>query len=176
MIISLDIKKTDKMNSFFTLLTCILLGLIGGLCGYKLKIPAGSLIGSMVFVIAFKLILKTEWVPPKQFGIGIQIALGVVVGTTFQPSLLSTFYKMLLPIVISSIVLVATGILTAFIFHKTGLLDINTGYLGTSPGAMSILIVLAMENQISATVITCFHLFRVIFVIITAPLLMKLIT
>lgn len=164
------------MNSVFTCVLYLVVGLFGGLCGYKLKIPAGSLIGAMVFVIAAKIILKSEWTPPRYFGFGVQILLGVMVGTTFHPFFLQTLQKLILPITLSSAILVGTGILIAVIFHKTGLLDIKTGYIGTSPGAMSVLVVLAMESQISATVITCFHLFRVIVVMITAPIVLKLIS
>lgn len=164
------------MNSYLTIAMYLVLGFIGGVCGYKLKLPAGALVGSMLFVIAAKIIMKSEWAPPRHFGFGVQVLLGVLVGTTFQLSLLQTFHKLIIPIVISSVVLVGAGLLTAIVFHKTGLLDIHTGYVGTSPGAMSVMVVLAMESQISAAVVTCFHLFRVIFVIVTAPFLMKLIS
>lgn len=163
------------MNSLLIFAIYAFLGLLGGLCGFRLKLPAGTLIGAMLFVILAKLLLRSEWVPPRSFGFGVQVMLGILVGTTFQPSLLQTFYKLILPIVITSVVLVGTGIVLAIIFHKTGLLDIKTGYIGTSPGAMSVLVVLAIESQISAAVITCFHLFRVILVILTAPLVLKFI-
>jgi uncharacterized membrane protein AbrB (regulator of aidB expression) len=38
---------------------------------------------------------------------------------------------------------------------------------------MSALIVLAFESGASATLVVCFHFFRVVFVILTAPLFLK---
>jgi len=150
--------------------------MIGGLGGYKLKIPAGTLIGAMVAVIAFKLIVKSDWEMPKHFSFLIQVLLGLMVGASFNVSLLPVFQKILLPVVLSSIILVGTGFLTSIIFAKFGLLDIKTGYLGTSPGAMSVLIVLAMDSHMNVAIVTCFHLFRIIFVILTAPLILKFIS
>ena len=164
------------MSNYMTLFFYLVLGFIGGMLGVRLKIPAGALVGALVFVIVAKLILKSEWVAPKGFGFVLQVLLGVLVASTFQPSMLAMFHKMIIPIILSSAMLVATGLLIAFVFYKLGLLDMGTGYLGTSPGAMTVLVVLALENQVNAMVITCFHLFRVIFVILTAPLILKLIS
>lgn len=153
----------------------VFVGLLGGFVGQKFKIPAGALIGAMLAVIAIKLILRSEWELPRNVVFLLQVAVGIMVGAQFHPSLLPTFYKIIVPVILSCIILVLTGLLIAFLFTKLGILDIGTGYLGTSPGAMTILIVLALENNVNATVITCFHLFRVIFVILTAPLILKLI-
>lgn len=162
------------MANLANLAMFIFVGLVGGVVGQKFKIPAGALIGSMLAVIAIKLILKSEWELPKNVVFLLQVAVGIMVGAQFHPSLLPTFYKIIIPVILSCIILVITGILIALLFTKLGILDIGTGYLGTSPGAMTILIVLALENNVNATVITCFHLFRVIFVILTAPLVLKL--
>ena len=73
----------------------------------------------------------------------------------------------------STLLLVGTGLLLSFVFERMGLLDMGTAYLGTSPGAMSALIVLALESGKDAAVITCFHFFRVIFIILTLPIIYK---
>lgn len=163
------------MGNLANLSVFLFVGLMGGLIGQKLKIPAGALIGAMIAVIAIKFILKSEWALPKNVIFFLQVAVGVMVGASFHPSLMSVIPKIIVPVVVSCIILVGTGVLMAFVFTKLGILDIGTGYMGTSPGAMTVLLVLALENNVNATVITCFHLFRVIFVILTAPLIIKLI-
>ena len=160
-------------NNYLVLLFYIVVGLVGGLAGVKLKIPAGAMVGALVAVIAMKLILQSEWVAPKGFGFFLQVMLGVLVGATFQPSMMGTFTKLILPIFISSAVLVGTGLIMAIVFYRLGLLDLGTGYLGSSPGAMTALVVLALDSNVNAMVITCFHLFRLIFVMLTAPLIIK---
>ena len=154
----------------------LVVALVGGFIGQKFKIPAGTMIGAMIAVIAFKLLLKSDWAMPKQVNFFIQVILGLMVGASFQTSLLPVFQKLLIPVILSCIVLVGTGVITSIIFTKTGLLDIKTSYLGTSPGAMSALIIMAVDNQVNTALVTCFHIFRVIFVILTAPLILKFIS
>jgi len=54
-----------------------------------------------------------------------------------------------------------------------GLLNFGTAFLGTSPGAMSALIVLALESEAQPMLVVCFHFVRVIIVILIAPLVFK---
>ena len=161
------------MSSSLGLLYYVALGLIGGLIGAKLKIPAGTLIGAMLAIILFKMVTKLHWETPKNFTFVLQVFLGIMVGASFQPELMQAMKKIALPVVISCVVLVVTGALLAVIFAKLGLLDIGTAYLGTSPGAMSALVVLALDSPAQPMLVVCFHFFRVIFVILTAPLIFR---
>ncbi len=161
------------MSPSLGLLSYLALGLIGGLIGAKLKIPAGALIGAMLAIILFKMFTKLHWETPKSFTFVLQIFLGIMVGASFQPELMQAMKKIALPVVISCIVLVVTGALLAVIFAKLGLLDIGTAYLGTSPGAMSALVVLALDSPAQPMLVVCFHFFRVIFVVLTAPLIFR---
>jgi membrane AbrB-like protein len=161
------------MNPNLGWLVYIGLGVIGGLAGSRLKIPAGSLIVAMLTIIVFKLITKTHWVMPKGFNFVLQIALGIMVGASFQPAMVPVLKKLFFPVVTSTLTLVGVGILLSVLFTRMGILDAPAAYLGTSPGAMSALIVLAFESGSSATLVVCFHFFRVVFVILTAPLFLK---
>lgn len=161
------------MNPNLGILVYLGLGLLGGLAGSKLKIPAGSLIVAMLAIIVFKLVTKIHWEIPKGFSFLLQVFLGIMVGASFQPAMLPILKKAFLPILASTITLVGTGMLLAIIFTRLEILNFPAAYLGTSPGAMSALIVLAFESQTSATLVVCFHFFRVVFVILTAPLFLK---
>jgi membrane AbrB-like protein len=161
------------MSTSLGLLSYVVLGLIGGLIGAKLKIPAGTLIGAMLAIILFKLFTKLHWETPKNFSFVLQVFLGIMVGASFQPELMQVMKKIALPVMISCVVLVAVGALLAIIFAKLGLLDIGTAYLGTSPGAMSALVALAFDSPAQPMLVVCFHFFRVIFVILTAPLIFR---
>ena len=161
------------MSTGVGLLTYLALGVVGGFLGSKLKIPAGTLIGAMLTIIIFKMAVKVHWEIPKSFSFVLQVFLGIMVGATFQPELLHVLKKIALPVVISCVVLVGTGIIMAVIFTKLGLLDMGTGYLGTSPGAMSVLIALSLEGSAEPMLVVCFHFIRVVFVILTAPLIFR---
>jgi membrane AbrB-like protein len=164
------------MSSSMGLLLYLGLGLLGGLLGAKLKIPAGTLIGAMLTIIFFKMFMKVHWEIPKSFTFVLQVFVGIMVGASFQLELIGVMKKIAIPVIISCVVLVGTGVILAVIFTRLGLLDFGTAYIGTSPGAMSALIVLALEGQAQPMLVLCFHFVRVLFVILTAPLIFKLIS
>ena len=163
------------MVNVANLILYVVVGLVGGFLGVKLKIPAGSMVGAMLAIIIVKIILKSEWALPKNIIFLLQVAIGIMVGTTFKPSLLPVFQKIAIPVVASTVILIATGILIAVVFSKLGVLDMTTGYLGTSPGAMTVLVALSFEHNVNAMVVTSFHLFRVIFVVLSVPFISKFI-
>ena len=133
------------MNPNLGWLVYIGLGTLGGLVGSRLKIPAGSLIVAMLTIIVFKLITKIHWEMPKGFNLILQIALGIMVGSSFQPAMLPVLKKLFFPVLTSTVTLVRVGILLSIIFTRMHILDAPAAYLGTSPGAMSALIVLAIH-------------------------------
>ena len=155
------------------LLTYIGLAIVGGALGAKLKIPAGALIGAMVAIIVFKMTTKMHWEIPRGFTFALQVFLGLVVGATFKPEMLDVMKKIALPVIISCVVLVGVGAIMAVLFTRLELLDMGTAYLGTSPGALSALVVLAFDSQAQPMLVVCFHFFRVVFIILTAPLIFK---
>ena len=161
------------MNYLYSLPTFLLVGTIGGFIGSKAKVPAGALVGAMLAVICFKLLARVSWDVPRGFTFTLQIFLGIMVGASFQPEMLKVLGRVIIPVVTSTLFLVGMGLLLSIVFSRFGLLDLGTAYLGTSPGAMSALIVLALDTGTNSTVVTCFHFFRVVFIILTTPLIFK---
>ena len=161
------------MNSFLGLSLYLILGTLGGFLGAKLKITGGVLIGAMLSVIFVKMVFHVHWEIPKQFTFVLQVFLGIMVGATFQPEMLKILGKIAIPVIISTLVLVGTGVLLSVLFIKLGILDTGTAYLGTSPGAMSALLVLALDSNTDAMLVTCFHFVRVIFIVLTTPFIFK---
>ena len=110
---------------------------------------------------------------PKSFTFILQVFLGIMVGSTFHPDMAKTLIKIIIPVITSTVILVGAGIVLSIIFTKLNILDPGTAYLGTSPGAMSALIVLAIDNPAKEAFVVCFHFFRVVFIILTAPIIIK---
>jgi len=161
------------MNYLISLPIFLAIGTLGGYLGTKLKIPAGALIGSLLAVICFKLISRVDWNVPKTFTFVLQVFLGIMVGASFQPGMLKVMGRLFFPVITSTLLLVGTGLLLSMVFIRMGLLDMGTAYLATSPGAMSALLGVALDSGKDAAVITCFHFFRVVFIILTMPLIYK---
>jgi membrane AbrB-like protein len=161
------------MNYLISLPIFLAVGTLGGYLGTKLKIPAGALIGSLLAVICFKLMSRVDWNVPRTFTFVLQVFIGIMVGASFQPGMLQVMGRVFFPVITSTLLLVGTGLLLSMVFTRMGLLDMGTAYLATSPGAMSALLVVSLDSGKNAAVITCFHFFRVVFIILTMPLIYK---
>ena len=168
-----SVPRNDTMNSVVSLTLYLCIGTVGGFLGSKLRIPAGALIGAMVSVIAFKTLMHKSWDIPKSYGLAIQIGMGVMVAASFTPGMFKDLGRLMIPVASSTVVLVAVGAVLAIIFHRMGFLDMKTSYIGTSPGALSVLVPLASETGTSPAIVVCFHFFRVVAIILTAPFVFK---
>ncbi len=161
------------MSPSLSVLVYVLIGTLGGFLGAKLKIPAGPLIGAMLAVISFKLAVHKSWEIPNSFGFVVQVLVGVTVAAVFHPEMVKALSKIAIPLISSTLVLVIVGIIMSALFSRMGLMDMSTAYLSTSPGAMSALVWLAIDNHSNPPVVVSFHFFRIMFVILTAPIILK---
>jgi membrane AbrB-like protein len=158
------------MNNITGLLIYLVVGTAGGLLGSRLKITGGTLIGAMVAVILFKMLVQKDLEIPQSYTFFVQILIGIMVGISYSPDMNKLFTRIAVPVIISTLVLVAAGLGICIILIKTGLLDASTSYLSTSPGAMVAMISLAAESKANSPVVLTFHFFRIVFIILTAPL------
>jgi hypothetical protein len=163
------------MNQVIAVVAYLALGTVGGLLGSRVKLPGGIMLGAMLAVLLFKLFTEKPGPIPKSYGLVVQILLGVMVGASYTSDIGRMLSRVILPVVASTLVLVAAGLLICMVLAKAGVLDIQTAYLSTSPGAMSVLVSLAVESQANPPVVLAFHFFRVVFIIVTAPLVFHLI-
>lgn len=152
----------------------LIIGTLGGLLGSRVKVSGSVLISAMLAIIAFKMITRVDWTVPRGFGLGVQILLGVMVGVTYSPEMGKVFLEIALPLIFSTLILVASGMAICILLVKMGFLDISTAYLATSPGAMTVLTWLAIETGAHPTVVAAFHFFRIVFIILTVPLVFYL--
>jgi uncharacterized protein len=149
---------------------------LGGFIGYKLKIPAGTVIFSLLAVACVKLLMKMEETSlPRLINFIPQALVGLVLGIQFSRSVLVQISKMWGYMILSVIVLVAAGVLIAVVFMKMNVLDVETAYLGTSPGALSAMIFLAVDQKVNVPLVAIFHLFRIFFILMTGPAILKVI-
>ena len=162
------------MTQLSSLALYLALGTAGGLLGSRLHIPGSTMMGATLAVVLFKAIAVRPWPLPKSYALFVQILIGVLVGASYTSEVGRALTKVLVPIVTSTLVVVAAGALTALVLVKTGVLDATTAYLGTSPGAMSALVSIAADSDADPPIVLAFHFFRVLFIIFTAPFVFQL--
>ena len=158
------------MQDFGNMALYLGLGAVGGLLGLKFKFPGSVIICSMLAVMLARMGLQSSWQAPKYFVLAIQITLGVMVGLGYTPALAKELGRVIVPVMASTLFLVFAGLVMAVVTVKLGLLNIPDAYLSTSPGAMSALLSLSLEGSANPGIVAAFHFFRVIFIILTAPI------
>ena len=154
----------------YAVLPYLVVGVIGGLVGMKIKLSGSVMICSMLAVIALKVYMKSDISLPGYLSLGVQIALGIMVGMGYSPELARLFAQLALPMLGSTLVLVFTGMFLAVIIAKLGLMNITDAYLSTSPGAMTALLSLSLDNSVNPGLVAAFHFIRLTFIVLTAPL------
>jgi membrane AbrB-like protein len=164
------------MNSVFDTFIYLMVGIVGGLIGWRLKISGGVIIGAMLAVILFRLLSHKTIELSGSFNFITQILIGVIIGCTFKPEVIFELKGLFWPVALSTLVLVVTGLITAIIIARLKDLDISTAYLATSPGAMTALVGFALDSKANPTLVVTFHFFRLSFINLTYPFIFALIS
>ena len=156
------------------LLLISVVGIIGGLIGLKSRVPGGALIGSMLTVIILIIFIGKGGGLPKWYATVAEIMIGTVIGASYTPGTFHLLRRLAFPVITSTVTLVIIGFLVSVVLVKLGVLDGTTAYLSTSPGAMTALLSIAGEKVSTPLIVLVFHFFRIVFIIITAPLIIHI--
>jgi len=159
----------------------IIAGALGGGVFIWFKIPGGGIIGAVIAVIAlscFAHFHNTQMpsIPTIATQI-VNIAMGIIIGCTFRPELLSILSQHWHEVVLTTLILVISGCIAAFILYKTGLLSPGAAYLASSPGGLSAVMGIAtdMNPSETPTILLC-QMLRLYTILLSAPIISKLLT
>ena len=162
----------DK-NLFFLLPVAFVAGYIG----LKLKVPAGGIIFSLIAVGGIKLVAKLETgYIPGVLNLVPQAVLGLLLGCQFSDRVLEEISRLWGYVLISVVVLFLTGIILAVIYTKMKLFNPPTAYLSTSPGALTGMVFMSLDlKEVNAPVVAIFHLIRMSCLVLTGPIVLRVI-
>ncbi len=157
----------------FELLITLLVGTLGGLLAEFLRVPSGALIGSMLAVFGLKLLGgPVQELPPvvtTKLQVFLMIPVGILIGAGLDRSFLANLRAVSLPAVIFVSVMLAMSLLAAFLMHWLTKMDLATAYLGTSPGGLNQIILIAISVQVDAGIVTVLQTTRLLAVLLSAP-------
>jgi len=156
------------------LILTILAACAGGYAGVKLGIPAGALIGALIATMAVQLLGAKVKEVPYLISFIAQVFIGLIIGSGVTPKIFEDLARCWVPLVISMGGIVLIGVIFAFVIFRMGFLDFPTAFLGTSPGAMSAVVLLGVEYGANAAIVALFHFFRILVVLVSAPLILHL--
>jgi membrane AbrB-like protein len=113
------------------------LGSLGSMLAIKIKIPAGAFLGPIVLVAVYQVAFGTIMEKPYWLRLGVQIAVGIVLGTGITKFFLYDFRDLVKPIIIVCSTLICGGVILAILIHNLTNWDIITCVLATAPGGQA---------------------------------------
>ncbi|WP_054637479.1 AbrB family transcriptional regulator [Thalassobacillus sp. C254] len=146
----------------------IILALIAGGFFSYLGIPAGWLLGSLLFGIIIGLIFKKL---PFE-GLPFQMALAMVgtsIGFMMERELFFTLHIYLFPLLVTLSLTLAAGLLFGWLMYKWTDLDILTAFFCCVPGGASEVISVSREYGADDRIVAAFHTARITFFVLVIP-------
>ncbi|MAS26909.1 MAG: AbrB family transcriptional regulator [Synechococcus sp. TMED187] len=162
------------MPPLATLLIYALAGTSMGLLALRTGIPAaplaGALLGAGIVSMSGRLDVA-EW--PTGTRTTIEIAIGVVIGTSLTRASLEQLQELWRPAILITLTLVMTGIAIGLWTSRLLGIDPMVALLGAAPGGISGMSLVGAEFGVGAAV-AALHAVRLITVLLVLPLLVKL--
>ncbi|MBP7401173.1 MAG: AbrB family transcriptional regulator [Clostridia bacterium] len=148
------------------------IGAAGGILLFRLKVPAGAMIGSMIAVMVFNIFAHAA-VYPDDIRKYVQIASGILIGCRIQRKDVGELKKVIVPSLLLMLGMFTLNLSFAFLFTRFGGLDINTSLFAAAPGGMSDMALIAEDLGANTAQVAMLQLARILFIISLFPALFK---
>jgi membrane AbrB-like protein len=137
------------------------------------RVPGGMIVGAMLGAAAFSLATGgAEIELPRPMVGGAYVVVGTLIGAGITRETLGQLRHVAVPAVLSAALIIACGLGIALVLRWLGLAPEGV-ILATSPGALSATTAVATE-QGTGVPVAVFHLVRVVLVLASLPLLLRL--
>lgn len=159
----------ENVNKCYPLIFTILIGAAAGLLAWKINIPGGAIIGSLIAVGACKS-FGVNLKPMSKNHISIyQVGLGATLGLTFTPEVAGSIFGMLGITLLFTFLTVIGGIILGLIMHKKFGIDLTTSMLACAMAGVSQMSAIALEMDADSVVVSVIQTVRLTSIILIFP-------
>ncbi len=144
----------------------------GALLFYFLGVPAGAMVGSMLFTAAASARgLEVKSPSPGLFGLML-VGVGIMVSDNISPETMEVLLSggLVLPLIISTLVILGSSFLVAFLISRSEEWDLPTSFLAAAPGGFSVMTALALSSGRNPLRVSMLHLCRLVALKTVVPL------
>lgn len=153
----------------------VIAGALGGALLAELSGMGGGIIfGATIGTAVVMLMLSNPVRAPRWFAPAVQIGSGWMIGSLVTPESVVMMPRAILPALFTSVWLVAFGIVATFAMRALGV-RMRGDILATSPGAPEVFAVVAADHDADAIQVAAFQTLRILLVVVSLPLLLRLI-
>ena len=142
----------------------------GGFLLQWLGVPGGLIIGAMVGAALATLAGGFEPTMPSWLQAPAMIVVGAAIGVLVTRAALGALKAAAFPAVLSAVLIILAGLGIAYLLRRLGIAPPGD-VLATSPGGITAVAAIAVEQRQGAVEVSLFHLVRVVLVLLSLPLL-----
>ena len=169
-----DMKTASMKKKVTQVLITVAIGAVGGIIFMNLGVPAGAMIGSMLFVAVFSATTDKAYYPSK-IRMYTQVISGTYIGMRMDRASFMTLPDLIVPALILMASVFIFAFLTAFVIHKATKMPFCTALMAATPGGLQEISILADDLGLDAPTIALLQSTRLMFVIAIFPTMLKLI-
>jgi membrane AbrB-like protein len=148
-----------------------LAGWLGWRLFARLKVPAASLLGGVIAVGLARLLGAQFSYLPWFLQVALQVVLGTFIGLRFKKDTWPNMKRLGLPALIVSIWMLASCFAVGQVFQRLTRVSPVTAILGSAPGGVAELTMLAIDLDADAVVVASLQFMRLLAIIFVVPLL-----
>jgi membrane AbrB-like protein len=165
-------KKTAPGVLFFLRRDYVMLGpaaFLGASLLTALKVPTGALIGAMIACGLFSICIGKTYRYDMNLRYMAQIGLGLVMGQRVSDNTFVLLETLLVPVLVSTTVMLAGCLAMAFLLHRTSGWDLVSCLLCSAPAGISQITSFADEIGADSFTVSVFHSVRIIGIVCLYP-------
>lgn len=149
------------------------LALVAGLVARAIRLPGGPLVGA-AFATAIVTVNVGSIPAGELLRLGIIASLGMLLGVNVDRKTARAIPAVFLPATLAAALLIVAGVGNALLLRLIGL-DPPADLLATSPGALSVLVVGALETGLDAPTVAMYHIVRIMLVVGLLPFMVLMV-
>jgi len=158
----------------FFLTICV--AFLGAFLGLKLRIPAGTLVGSMLAVAVFNVVFEAAYMP-SDLKVFTQIATGTYIGAKLSKADIINLKYILKPAIILSAIMLLFTVAMGMLICVTSDLSAPTALFSMAPASIADMTLASMDfEDAEPVVVALIQTLRVVFSLCILPPLIKRIT
>jgi len=141
----------------------------------KIRFPTAFLLGPMIATLALHLSGYAGPALPQGLVNLSQLLIGGYLGLMLKPEKLANKLKIIMLAALSGVLLILCTVGLSLLLTRLHAVPLSTSLLSLSPGGMDQMGIIAQEVNADLTFVVCYQLFRMLFIFIAVPPVLKLI-
>lgn len=160
------------MEGIFYFILTIAVAWVGSVVAQKIRMPAGAMMGPMIFVAAFNL-LTGRGVFYEDIRTVCQLFMGAMIGVRVGRKDVRELKKVIVPTLFLVVFMIVMNITVGVSMFSVGGLDVATAMFASSPGGMSDMAMISTELGANGAYVTLLQLIRLLTIYIFMPTIIK---